>query len=382
MTGPLAGVRVVELPGIGPGPFAAMMLADMGADVIRVDRVTHVGRPRTTDVIGRGRSSIAVDLKHPKARDLVLQLLAGADVLIEGFRPGVAERLGLGPRDCQQLNRRLIYGRMTGWGQYGPLAARAGHDLTYIAITGALDGCRRAGELPVPPMNLLGDFGAGAMYLAFGIACALVEVGRSGMGQVIDAAITDGAASMTNFVLGLQAQGLWGRPAGENLLDTGAPFYDVYRCADGREVAVGALEPAFYSELIRLTGQGLDPGDVLSPARRQDPRTWPEARRRWAELFASRSRDEWAALLADSDACVAPVLTLEEAADHPHLVARSTYVEVDGVRQAGPAPRFSRTVAQIGAPAPQPGDQTDEILGGLGLDATAIAGLRSDGVVA
>ena len=345
MTGPLTGVRVVELAGIGPGPFAAMMLADMGADVVRVDRLAHVQRPRVPDVIGRGRRSIAVDLKHPRARDLVLELVAGADALIEGFRPGVAERLGLGPRDCHQLNRRLIYGRMTGWGQFGPLASRAGHDLTYIAITGALHSSRRAGGLPVPPMNLLGDIGAGAMYLAFGIACALVEVSRSGVGQVVDAAITDGAASMTNFILGLRAQGRWDRPPGENLLDTGAPFYDVYRCADGQEIAVGALEPAFYGELLRLTGRDGGPGDVLSQARRQDPRTWPQARQTWAELFATRSRDDWSALLADSDACVAPVLSLDEAAEHPELTQNTT-----APAAAPPVTPQNRDTAEVASP--------------------------------
>jgi alpha-methylacyl-CoA racemase len=392
-SGPLTGVRVLELAGIGPAPFAVMLLADLGAEVIRVDRVGDVpaidqalGRAadatdaagRRPDLIGRGRRSIAVDLKQPAGRDQVLALAARCDVLVEGFRPGVMERLGLGPDECLERNPRLVYGRMTGWGQDGPLAQRAGHDLTYLAITGALDGSRRAGQRPVPPMNLLGDLGGGSLYLALGLVSALFDVSRSGSGQVVDAAIVDGVASMGGFILGLRAAGLWSAPAGGNLLDTGAPFYDVYTCRDGREVAVGALEPQFYAELVRLTGMDHGP---TSQQRRLDRADWPAARQAWAELFAGRSRDEWAALLADTDACVAPVLDWDEAAGHPQLAERGSYLTRDGVAQAAPAPRFSRTPGRLDRPAPWPGQHTDEVLAELGLDGQSIGRLRRSGAV-
>ena len=380
--GPLTGVRVVELAGIGPGPFAAMMLADMGADVIRVDRTADVrphGDGPHPDVLLRGRRSIAVDLKNPAGRQVVLDLAAGADALLEGFRPGVTERLGLGPADCAAVNPRLVYGRMTGWGQDGPLAATAGHDIGYIARTGALDAARRAGELPVPPANLLGDFGGGGMFLAFGVVCAVLEARATGTGQVVDAAIVDGTAALTNFLHGMRNQGAWSAPPGGNLLDTGAPFYDVYACADGREIAVGPLEPKFYAELLRLSGVPATPGDELDPARRTDPATWPEAKRRWREHFATRTRDEWVAVFAGSDACVAPVNDWDEAAADEHLVARGTYVVRDGALQATPAPRFSRTTATIDRPPPHPGQHTDEILTELGHDP---ATTRSTGAVA
>jgi alpha-methylacyl-CoA racemase len=395
VTGPLAGVRVVELAGIGPGPFAAMMLADMGAEIVRVDRPADVGaraahlagapagHPAAAgphpDVVLRGRRSVAVDLKHPEGRQVVLDLAARSDVLLEGYRPGVAERLGLGPDDCRAVNPRLVYGRMTGWGQDGPLATTAGHDIGYIALTGALYGSRRAGERPVPPMNLLGDMGGGGMFLAFGVACALLEAARSGQGQVVDASIVDGTAALTNFVLGLRNQGAWSGPPGGNLLDTGAPFYEVYTCADGREIAVGALEPRFYAELLRLSGMD---GPETDPVRRGDPATWPAAKRRWAELFATRTRDEWAALFEGSDACVAPVLDWDEAPAHPHLKARGTFVDAHGTTQAAPAPRFSRTGTGLGLPPPHPGEHTDEVLADLGRDPAAVAALRASGVVA
>lgn len=382
MTGPLAGVRVVEVAGIGPGPFAAMMLADMGAEVVRVDRTAdvrdHPPGPHP-DVVLRGRRSVAVDLKHPNGRQVVLDLAARSDVLLEGFRPGVTERLGLGPDDCRAVNRRLVYGRMTGWGQDGPLATTAGHDIGYIALTGALYGSRRAGERPVPPMNLLGDMGGGGMFLAFGVACALLEAARSGHGQVVDASIVDGTAALTNFVVGLRNQGAWNGPPGGNLLDTGAPFYEVYTCADGREIAVGALEPKFYAELLRLSGMD-DPG--ADPARRGDPGTWPATKERWAKLFATRTRDEWAAVFAGSDACVAPVLDWDEAPAHPHLAARGTFVDGHGTTQAAPAPRFSRTPATLDLPPPHPGEHTDAVLADLGRDPAAIASLRASRAVA
>jgi alpha-methylacyl-CoA racemase len=383
VTGPLAGIRVIELAGIGPGPFAAMMLADMGAEVVRVDRVAavrdHPPGPHP-DVVLRGRRSVAADLKHPEGRQLVLDLAERSDALLEGFRPGVAERLRIGPDDLRAVNPRLVYGRMTGWGQDGPLATAAGHDIGYIAVTGALNGSRRAGHRPVPPMNLLGDMGGGGMMLAFGVVCALLEAGRTGQGQVVDASIVDGTAALANFILGIRNSGAWPAPPGGNLLDTGAPFYEVYACADGREVAVGALEPKFYAELLRLSG--MDGVPELAPDRRSDPATWPEAKRRWAELFATRTRDEWAEVFEGTDACVAPVLDWDEAARHPHLVARGTYVRENGAVQSAPAPRFDRTGATLGLPPPHPGEHTAEVLAELGRGPDAFAALRAAGAVA
>ncbi|MEP6598900.1 MAG: CaiB/BaiF CoA-transferase family protein [Actinomycetota bacterium] len=378
MSGPLSGVRVLELAGLGPGPFAAMLLADMGADVIRVDRVAQRGAGSAGGIVGRGRRSIAVDLKHPDGRAVVLDLVAGSDVLVEAFRPGVTERLGLGPDDCLAVNPRLVYGRMTGWGQDGPLAPSAGHDIGYIAVTGALHASRRAGDRPVPPMNLLGDLGGGALYFAFGIVCALWQVERSDQGQVIDAAIVDGTASLTNLILDLRAMGDWSGPPGGNLLDSGAPFYEVYACADGAELAVGALEPKFYAELLRLTGAA---AAELAPDVRMDPTTWPAAKERWAQLFATRSRAQWLSLLEGTDACVAPVLSWDEAPRHPHLAARGTFVERDGVVQAAPAPRFSRTPATLPRSAASYGQHTDEVLRQVGRSAEQIEQLRSSGAV-
>jgi alpha-methylacyl-CoA racemase len=381
--GPLAGVRVVELAGIGPGPFAAMMLADAGADVVRVERTSDV-RPHPDgphpDVLLRGRRSVAVDLKHPDGRQVVLDLAARSDALLEGFRPGVAERLGLGPADCHAVNPALVYGRMTGWGQDGPLATVAGHDIGYIALTGALDGSRRAGERPVPPMNLLGDMGGGGMMLAFGVVSALLSAARGGAGQVVDASIVDGTAALANFIHGQRNAGGWPAPPGHNLLDTGAPFYEVYTCSDGREVAVGALEPKFYAELLRLSG--MDGVPELAPERRMDRSGWPAAKQRWAGLFATRTRDEWAKVFAGSDACVAPVLDWDEAAAHPHLAARGTYAAVAGVPQSAPAPRFDRTPSTLDRPPPWPGADTDAVLAELGRSPDAVTALRAAGAVA
>ena len=374
MAGPLTGVRVIELAGIGPGPFAAMLLADLGAEVIRVSRLGDAraaGAPR--DVVLRGRRAIAVDLKSPEAKDIVCRLVGTADALIEGFRPGVAERLGLGPADCHAVNPRLVYCRMTGWGQTGPLSSVAGHDINYIALVGALDSSRRAGQRPVPPMNLLGDLGGGALFLAFGLVAALYEAKTSGLGQVVDANIVDGTASLMNFILGLRAQGRWSEPPGHNILDTGRPYYDTYACQDGGEIALGALEPQFYAELLRLVQ--LDDESVRFE-NRDDPAHWPAARQCWAETFASRPRDEWAALLSTVDTCATPVLSIDQAAANEHLQARDTYVTVDGVLQAAPAPRFSRTMAEIGRPPVSAGADTDEILTELGLDLATIATLR------
>lgn len=354
--GPLAGLRVMELAGIGPGPHAAMLLADLGADVVRVERPgTAPGRYR--DWVTRGRRSVTADLKDPAGLGLVLKLVERADVLIEGFRPGVTERLGLGPDRCLELNPRLVYARMTGWGQYGPLAARAGHDINYISLTGMLHAIGQPGGPPVVPLNLVGDFGGGSAYLVIGVLAALAERQRSGLGQVIDAAIVDGVSSLGQLIWSMRATGGWSDERGTNLLDSGAPFYGVYECADRRHVAVGAIEPQFYAAL--LAGLGLDQGDL--PAQ-MDRASWPAMRERFAAIFATRARDDWAAVFADTDACVTPVLSLAEATAHPHLTARGSLVERDGVFQAGTAPRFSRSVpGEPGAP-PEPGADTEAVL--------------------
>jgi alpha-methylacyl-CoA racemase len=358
MTGPLAGLRVVELAGIGPGPFAAMLLADMGADVLCVDRPagSRSGVPPELDALRRGRRSVAVDLRVPAGVRAVLDLVERADVLVEGYRPGVAERLGLGPEACWERNPKLVYGRMTGWGQDGPLAASAGHDLGYIAITGALHAIGDRDEPPAIPLNLVGDFGGGSLFLVAGILAALFEAGRSGRGQVVDAAIVDGTAALTTLMHGMLRAGLWRDQRASNLLDSGVPWYSVYATADGGYMAVGALEPKFYAEFVRLLG--LDPAE----ADRSDATTWPELRERIAAAFARRTRAEWTATFEGSDACVAPVLSLTEAPDHPHLAARGTFVDVDGVRQPGPAPRFSRTPSAVQGPPATPGAHTREAL--------------------
>ncbi|MEZ5115241.1 MAG: CaiB/BaiF CoA-transferase family protein [Candidatus Nanopelagicales bacterium] len=380
--GPLAGLRVVELAGIGPVPFAAMLLADLGADVVRVDRPSPfpVDPAAPRDPVLRGRRSVAVDLKAEAGRDVVLDLAGWADVLLEGFRPGVMERLGLGPDACHLRNPALVYGRMTGWGQDGPRASQAGHDIDYIALTGALHATGRADEQPVPPLNLVGDLGGGALYLVVGALAGVLHARTTGQGQVVDAAIVDGTVSLAHFIRGLQHLGMWGAPRGRNLLDTGAPFYEVYACADGLPLAVGALEPQFYDELVRRSGIEVTP--EVSPERRLDPRTWPEAKRQWAALFATRPRAEWLDLLDHTDACVAPVLDWDESLRDEHLAARGTYVEHDGFLQASPAPRFDVTPAALDRPAPWPGQHTDEVLALLGRDAVAVSALRSAGAVA
>ncbi|TDW86306.1 CaiB/BaiF CoA-transferase family protein [Kribbella sp. VKM Ac-2566] len=367
--GPLEGVKVVELAGLGPAPFACMMLAELGADVLRIDRPggsVSMGPPEL-DLVNRGRRSAALDLKQPAAVDVVRRLVAQADVLVEGFRPGVAERLGLGPADCHAINPRLVYGRMTGWGQDGPLAQAAGHDIDYLALSGALHLIGRADGPPQVPANLLGDFAGGSLYLVIGVLAALNEAQRSGRGQVVDAAIVDGSAHLTTMLLGALAAGSWRQERGTNLLDTGAPFYDVYETADGKHVAVGALEPQFYAELIGKLG--LDAPD------RNDPSQWPELRKVLAEAFRQRTQAEWTELFDGSDACVAPVLPL--AGDHPHLVARGTFVDHHGVRQAAPAPRFDRTPTRLDRPPARPGEHTREALADWGI--TDIDGLLESG---
>jgi len=381
--GPLDGVRVIEIASLAPAPFGCMVLADLGADVLRVDRADRSGPrvgPRVgppVDPLQRGRRSIGLNLKDPSGVDLLLRLIEGADVLVEGFRPGVAERLGFGPEECARRNPRLIFGRMTGWGQEGPLAPTAGHDIDYIGISGALAPIGRAGERPVPPLNLVGDFGGGGMLLAVGILAALVERERSGLGQVVDAAMVDGSALLTSFIYGMRATGTWRDERGSNMLDGGAPWYDTYETADGGYLAVGAIEPQFYAAL--LDGLGLADADL--PAQ-LDPSGWPELRRRFAEVFATRDRDEWTEIFAGTDACVSPVLSMTEAIKHPHAVARKAFIDVGGVAQPAPAPRFGRSAAGHPAPPPRPGADTDSVLAGLGISADQVADLRASGVVA
>jgi alpha-methylacyl-CoA racemase len=377
--GPLQGIRVLEIAGLAPGPFACMILADLGADILRVDRVTDVDdRPRPTgDPLHRGRRSVAVDLKHPDGAALVRRLAATADVFVEGFRPGVAERLGIGPADLQAVNPRLVYGRMTGWGQTGPLAQRAGHDINYIGLAGALEPIGRPGERPVPPLNLVGDFGGGGMFLAVGILAALYERERSGAGQVVDAAMVDGAALLTAPLHGLRATGQWDGPRGHNLFDGGAPFYDTYETADGRYVAVGAYEPQFYAQL--LAGLGLTDEDLPG---QNDRSRWHELRNRFTAVFAQRTRDEWTALFEGTDACVTPVLSPWEAHEHPHNAARGVFTDVAGSRQPAPAPRLARTPGTTVDPAPAPGQDTTAALLSWGIHADAIADLAARGAIA
>jgi alpha-methylacyl-CoA racemase len=382
-SGPLQGLRVIEMVGIGPCPFAAMMLADMGADVIRIDRRPDPSAPNPYptlgtkyDVMARGRRSLALDLKDPRARQLLLDLVGKADALVEGFRPGVMERLGLGPDVCHDRNPKLVYGRVTGWGQAGPLAQAAGHDLNYVALSGMLHAMGDADRPPAPPLNLVGDFGGGGMMLAFGVVCAMLEARTSGRGQVVDAAMTDGAALLGAMTYGLRAHGTWSAARGANLLDGGAPFYATYACADGRFIAVGAIEPQFYARLLALTGAS-DPAF----ARQWGTDDWPALKERFAALFATRTRDAWCALLEGSDACFAPVLDMDEAPHHPHNAARKTFVDVDGVTQPAPAPRFSRTPGQARPVAAAPGEDGAAVLADWGWSEDAIAGLRRDNIV-
>lgn len=375
MSGPLKGVKILEMAGIGPGPFCAMMLADMGASIIRVDRKQPGFLGGGGTIVDRGRQSIALDLKRPGAIDIVLDLVAQSDVLIEGFRPGVMERLGLGPDICLERNSKLIYGRMTGWGQTGPLSHAAGHDLNYIAISGALNAMGYADRPPTPPLHLVGDLGGGGMMLAFGIVCALLETRQSGKGQVIDAAICDGATTLASGYYGLLANDRWTNRRQSNMLDGGAHFYGCYTCADGKYISIGAIEPAFYEQLLQLC-------DIEDPDFKQqwDSEAWPELRRKLEDIFSRKSRADWCDLLEGTDACFAPVLDFEEAIQHPHHVARNTFIETNGITHPAPSPRFSRTPG-VCRPITAPGSATEAILRELGRSEDEIEHLRTQGTI-
>lgn len=378
--GPLHGIKLIEIAGIGPGPFAGMMLSDMGAEVLRIDRPPRdPGAPPRPpiDFLARNRRSVGVDLKQAEGVETVLRLVEKADGLFEGFRPGVTERLGLGPEVCRARNPRLVYGRMTGWGQEGPLAQAAGHDINYIALAGALAPIGRRGERPVPPLNLVGDFGGGGMLLAYGMVCALLERERSGQGQVVDAAMVDGAAALMSMMYALRAMGLWSDERGTNLLDGAAHFYDTFETSDGKHVAIGSIEPQFYAELLQKTGLA---GEDLP--RQNDRSGWPVLREKLTAVFKSKTRDEWCAIMEGSDVCFAPVLTMGEAPTHPHNVHRGTFVSVDGHVQPGPAPRFSRTRAEVARPPAAPGQHTDEALADWGFSGEDIGRLRDAKAIA
>ena len=374
--GPLAGLSVVEMAGIGPAPFATMMLSDLGASVTRIDRAGAAwDRAEVrSDIVSRGRTSIALNLKSAEGVSIASRMIADADVLIEGFRPGVMERLGLGPEKCLGDNPGLVYGRMTGWGQDGPLAKRAGHDINYIALSGALNSIGRAGQAPVPPLNLVGDYGGGGMLLAFGVLAALISRRQTGLGQVVDVAMVDGASILMAAIYGLRANGQWSDERGTNLLDGGTPYYDVYETADGGYMAVGCLEPQFFAQLITRLEL-----EERALAMHSDPSSWPELRRMLAAAFRAQPRDHWAGVFADSDACVSPVLTMGEAPAHPHNQARANFQIRHDLTQPAPAPRFSMTPARLSDPPPTPGEHTRQILTGLGIDENRISELLRSG---
>jgi len=378
--GTLSGYKIIEFAGIGPAPMCAMLLSDMGADVLRIDRAEDAGLGIATaakfNFLGRGRRSVAIDLKRREGTEVVLRLIDKADALIEGFRPGVMERLGLGPEVCTTRNPRLVYGRMTGWGQEGPLALAAGHDINYIALSGALHSIGRRGESPVPPLNLIGDFGGGALYLALGVVAGLLEAQKSRKGQVVDAAMVDGAVSLMSAIYGLHASGIWSDQRGENILDTGAHYYDVYETSDGKYVAIGSIEAKFYDELLRLTGLK---GEELP--RQNDRSAWPALKERLAAIFRTKTRDEWCRIMEGSEVCFAPVLSMREAPNHPHNRHRGTFVEHDGVLQPGPAPRFLRTPSAIQRGPASPGEHTEEALSDWGIGASELEKLRGCGAI-
>ncbi len=379
--GVLSGYRVVELAGIGPAPMCAMLLADMGADVVRIDRLADAGLgvPVQTkySLLNRGRRSVALDLKRPEATDTVLRMVEKADALIEGFRPGVMERLGLGPEVCRARNPRLVYGRMTGWGQEGPLAQAAGHDINYIALAGALYSIGRRGEAPVPPLNLVGDFGGGALYLALGVVAGILEAQKSGKGQVVDVAMVDGVASLMTAIYGMHGAGIWTNERGANILDTGAHYYDVYETQDGKHVSVGSIEAKFYEELLERSGLKNE-----ELPRQNDRPSWPGMKQRLKALFLTKTRDEWCKIMEGTDICFAPVLSMDEAPQHPHNRVRGTFVVQDGVTQPAPAPRFSRTPSAIQCPPAVPGEHTEEALRDWGFSPTELEKLRNCGAIA
>jgi alpha-methylacyl-CoA racemase len=369
--GPLSGLKIVEFAGIGPGPFCGMLLSDLGADVVRIDRKGAAGRGSKFDVTGRGRRSVALDLKTPEAVEACLTLMERADAAFEGFRPGVMERLGLGPEVALKRNPKLVYGRMTGWGQTGPLAQAAGHDINYIALTGALAAIGTT-EKPIPPLNLVGDFGGGALYLAFGLLAGVIHARATGEGQVVDCAMTDGAASLMAMFYGMAGSGAWRPARGANLLDGGAQFYDVYQCKDDKWIALGSIEPQFYALLLEKTG--INDPQFNAQMNRDD---WPELKRKLATVIRTRSRDEWEEIMGGSDVCFAPVLGIDEAPAHPHNVARQTFVTVDGVVQPAPAPRFSASPSAMPAPPPAIGAHNQAALADWGFDAQAIKALEA-----
>lgn len=374
--GPLQGVKVIELAGIGPGPFAGMLLADMGAEVIVVDRATDSNKIRLPDCNGRGKRSIALNLKSPEGIDTLLALVEQADVLFEGFRPGVAEKLGVGPDECLTRNPKLVYGRMTGWGQFGPLAKTAGHDINYISLTGALYAMGRAEDKPVPPLNLVGDYGGGGMFLVMGILAALYETQRSGKGQVVDAAMTDGSAILMAMFNSLHAMGMWSPKRGVNVLDTGAHFYETYETRDGKYISIGSIEPQFYALLMEKAQLDTEIfGDQNNPTK------WPDLKDKLTDIFKNKTRDQWCELMEGTDICFAPVLDFLEAQKHPHNMARETYIDVDGMMQPAPAPRFSRTESQVTNGARAAGEDTDEVLGTWGFSEEQIKQLRASGAL-
>lgn len=379
--GPLKGVRIVEMAGIGPAPFCGMMLSDMGAEIIRVDRSDGAdlglpGREPRFEVLHRGRQSVAVDVKSEAGRDIVRRLVKDADALIEGFRPGVMERLGLGPQALWEVNPRLVFGRMTGFGQDGPMAPRAGHDINYIALSGALHAIGQKGGPPIPPLNLVGDFGGGGMLLAFGVLCGILEARTSGKGQVVDAAMVDGASLLMAGIYGFLGGGMWKDERGENILDTGAPWYGVYETKDGKWVSIGSIEKRFYADLLERLGIA---GENLP--KQHDRAGWPTLARRYAEVFKTRTRDEWCAVFADSDACFAPVLAMKEVGAHPHNAARATFVERDGVVQPAPGPRFSRTPPEIGGLSKAAGADSEAVLRSAGYTPSEIESFIERGIV-
>jgi alpha-methylacyl-CoA racemase len=379
--GVLSGYRIIELAGIGPAPMCAMLLSDMGADVVRIDRIADAGlgiQVQTKySLLNRGRRSVALDLKRPEATDTVLRMVEKADALIEGFRPGVMERLGLGPDVCLSRNPKLVYGRMTGWGQEGPLAQAAGHDINYIALAGALHSIGRRDEAPVPPLNLVGDFGGGALYLALGVVGGILEAQKSGKGQVVDVAMVDGVASLMTAIYGMHGAGIWTNERGTNVLDTGAHYYDVYETRDGKHISIGSIEAKFYEELLERSGLKNE-----ELPRQNDRPSWPRMKERLKTLFLAKTRDEWCKIMEGTDICFAPVLSMDEAPQHPHNQLRGTFVVQDGVTQPAPAPRFSRTPSAIQCPPAVPGEHTDEALRDWGFSSTELEKLRNCGAIA